>query len=383
MKYYIVAGEASGDLHAAELMKEIKQADKDAQFRYWGGSNMQREGGTLVRHYKDTAYMGFITVAMNIKKILANIAYCKRDITEWQPDTLILVDYAGFNLRIAKYISENTNISIQYYIPPKLWAWKEGRINQIKRFVDKVYCILPFEKDYFKQKHNYNVSYVGNPTLNEVEHFKQNEAISKEEFMQKHYIDDRPIIAIMCGSRKQEIDNNLPIMLRSAGRFRNYQVVIAGAPSIEPNYYNKYTDNSCAKIIFNDTYNLLNNSCMAMVTSGTATLETAIFNVPQVVCYYMSFGWLVNILRKLFLKVEHISLVNLIAGKEVVKELVANKMNDEELYKETHLIISDNQHRDKILQGYRLMREKLGNDDAAKSAAKEIIEYTKSRKASR
>lgn len=383
MKYYIVAGEASGDLHAAELMKEIKQADKDAQFRYWGGNNMQKEGGTLVRHYKDTAYMGFITVAMNIKKILANIDYCKRDITEWQPDTLILVDYAGFNLRIAKYISENTDIVIQYYIPPKLWAWKEGRIRQIKGFVEKVYCILPFEKDYFKQKHNYTVTYVGNPTLNEVEHFKQKEAISKEEFMQKHSLDNRPIIAILCGSRRQEIDSNLPIMLRSACRFKDYQVVIAAAPSVEQSFYEKHTNNSCAKIVFNDTYNLLDNSSVAMVTSGTATLETAIFNVPQVVCYYMSFGWLVNILRKMFLNVEHISLVNLIAEKEVVKELVANKMNEKELYRETQLIISDQQHKNKIQQGYSLMRERLGNNDAAKCAAQEIVEHTKSRKANK
>lgn len=374
MRYYIIAGEASGDLHASNLMKELKIQDNNAVFRFFGGDKMKEVGGELVKHYKELAFMGFLPVIMNLPTIYANIRLCKTDILQFKPDVLILVDYPGFNLTIAEFIAKNSNIPVYYYISPKIWAWKEYRIKSIRKYIKEMYSILPFEVDFYN-KHNYNVQYVGNPTVEEINEFRNGYNESYDEFVKRNSLKpNKPIIAILAGSRKQEIKSNLRKMIEAAGKYSEYQVVIAGAPGIDMEYYSKYLAGKNINIVFGETYKLLSHSTVALVTSGTATLETALFNVPQVVCYHVKAGKFMMILKKLFIKVKYISLVNLISGYEVVKELIADKMNVNEIDKELNSLLNNTEYKNKVLNGYRIMAEKLGRNRAAQTAAHKIIQ---------
>lgn len=308
MKYYLIAGEASGDLHASRLMRAIKEKDPLAVFRFFGGDLMADVGGARVKHYKELAYMGFIPVLLHLKTIFRNMALCKRDIVEFDPDVLILIDYPGFNLSIAKYIHAKTSIPVYYYISPKIWAWKEYRIKNIRRDVDEMFSILPFEVDFYERKHNYPIHYVGNPTADEVAEFKEEYKEPFADFAIRNELDgNKPVIALLAGSRKQEIKDNLPYMIRAAKRVAGdrYQIVIAGAPSISPEYYDTFTKgDDSVKIVFGQTYQLLSHSRVAAVTSGTATLETALFDVPQVVCYKTPIPKVIAFLKKHLLKVK-------------------------------------------------------------------------------
>lgn len=374
MKYYLIVGEASGDLHASHLMAALKQEDDKAEFRFFGGDLMVAEGGTLVKHYKELAYMGFIPVLMHLRTIFANMKYCKHDIVAWNPDVVILVDYPGFNLNIAKFIKANTSIPVYYYISPKIWAWKEYRIKNIKRDVDELFSILPFEVEFFEGKHHYPIHYVGNPTVDEVVSFKETYKESVETFALRNNLDNRPIIALLAGSRKQEIKDNLPKMLRAAASYPDYQLVLAGAPGIAPEYYNRYVGDAPLKILFNQTYPLLQHASAALVTSGTATLETALFRVPQAVCYHTPAGKLIAFLRRCILKVRYISLVNLIANREVVKELVADTMTVEQITNELKCILYNKVYKENLLAGYDYMAARLGEPGAPKHAAKKMVE---------
>lgn len=378
MKYYLIAGEASGDLHAANLMKELKKADKEASFRFFGGDKMKEAGGQLVKHYKELAFMGFIPVLMNLRTIYSNMRMCKADILEFNPDVLILVDYPGFNLEIAQYVSTNTNIQVFYYISPKIWAWKEYRIKSIKKYIEKMFSILPFEVEFYK-KHNYDIEYVGNPTVEEINEFKTSYNETHSQFIERNKLENKPIIAVLAGSRKQEIKSNLAKMLEAASKFDGYQTIIAGAPGINKEYYSEYISGKNVKIVFGETYKLLSHSTAALVTSGTATLETALFNVPQVVCYHVKAGKFMMILKKIFIKVKFISLVNLIAGKEVVRELIADKMNVAEITAELNNILNNKDYKDNMLKGYSEMSEKLGTNKAAQTTATKIIEILRRR----
>ena len=374
MKYYLIVGEASGDLHASHLMAALKETDSNAQFRFFGGDKMAAVGGEMVKHYRELAYMGFIPVLMHLKTIFANMRLCKQDIVAWQPDVLILVDYPGFNLNIAKYIHSNTKIPVYYYISPKIWAWKEYRIKNIKRDVDELFSILPFEVDFFEGKHHYPIHYVGNPTLDEVSAFQTKHQPDSHHFAMSNGLTDKPIIALLAGSRKQEIKDNLPMMIEAAQSFGDYQMVLAGAPGIDPDYYQQYLKGKEVKLLFNKTYSLLQHADAALVTSGTATLETALFRVPQVVCYYMSFGKIISFLKKMVLSVKYISLVNLIAGKEVVQELVADRMTVDNTRDELSKILNDKTYRQQMLDGYQKVAEILGTPGAPRKAAEIIVE---------
>ena len=370
MRYYLIVGEASGDLHASHLMRELKLKDDKAEFRFFGGDLMKAQGGTLVRHYKDLAYMGFIPVLLHLKTILRNMAMCKRDIVDWQPDVLILVDYPGFNLSVAEYVHKHTSIPVYYYISPKIWAWKEYRIKNIKRDVDELFSILPFEVDFFEKKHHYPIHYVGNPTLDEVEQYKTSASDSLADMIKDNSLSGKPIIALLSGSRKQEIKDNLAIMVKAASTYRNdYELVLAAAPNIEPDFYQNQLRGAEVKVLYNQTYRILRYATAALVTSGTATLETAIFRVPQVVCYYVACGKLISFLRRHLLKVKHISLVNLIAGKEVVKELVADEMTITNVRSELDMILPGRSEREIMLNGYKDMTDRLGEVGAPSKAA--------------
>lgn len=375
MKYYLIVGEASGDLHASQLMVELKRQDPSASFRFFGGDLMKEVGGTLVRHYKDLAFMGFIPVLLNLPTILSNMRFCKRDIKEWNPDVVILVDYPGFNLKIAKYIKKNTSIPVYYYISPKIWAWKEYRIKNIRRDVDRMFSILPFEVDFYKQ-HNYEVQYIGNPTVDEVAQFR---ATYKESFAgftsRVGLSSEKPIIALLAGSRKQEIKDNLPLMIRAADAYKDFQLVLAGAPGIAPDYYEEYIKGCDLKVVFDETYSILSHAHTALVTSGTATLETALFKVPQLVCYYTPMGKLIAFLRKHVLKVKYISLVNLIVDKLIIQELVADTMTLTHLNQELERLILDKAYRAKMKADYDEMEHILGEVGAPQHAAKQMIEY--------
>lgn len=374
MKYYIIVGEASGDLHASHLMASLKKEDSQAEFRFIGGDLMQAVGGTLVKHYRDMAYMGFVPVLLHLRTIFANMAYCKRDIVEWKPDALILVDYPGFNLDIAKYIHSTTNIPIYYYISPKIWAWKEWRIKAIKRDITALFSILPFEVPFFEQKHGYPIHYVGNPTADEVRTFCKEYKETKDEFCDRNNLDkNKPIIALLAGSRKQEIKDNLPMMIQTASQFADYQMVLAGAPSIDDGYYNKYVEGSNVKLVHNDTYALLSHSTCALVTSGTATLETALFGVPQVVCYKTPIPRFMRWAFNHILKVKYISLVNLVADREVVPELFADKFTFNDITRHLSLILPGGDGREAMLRGYDEVKAKLGNDVAPDNAAKTMV----------
>ena len=379
MKYYLIVGEASGDLHASNLMKSIMAIDAEAEFRFFGGDLMSAVGGTCVKHYRELAYMGFIPVLMHLRTIFANMRLCKKDVEEWAPDALILVDYPGFNLSVAEYIHSHTNIPVYYYISPKIWAWKERRIKNIKRDVDELFSILPFEIDFFEKKHGYSINYVGNPCVDAVDDFKRNKALSRADFLEKNGIVDKPIIALLAGSRKQEIKANLPMMLEAVKHYPAYQPVLAGAPGIDKEFYEPYIE-AGVRIVYGQTYDLLNNSHAALVTSGTATLETALFNVPQVVCYAMPMGRLYSWLKKHFLKVKYISLVNLVAGSEVVRELVAAEMTLPNVVSELGgLLPADGKKRTAMLGEYSRMVEILGKPGASQRAAGKIVSLLKGR----
>lgn len=380
MKYYLLVGEASGDLHASNLMKAIKAADNAAEFRFFGGDLMTAVGGELVRHYRDTAFMGFVPVLLHLRSIFANMSFCKKDIVEWNPDVLILVDYPGFNLSIAEYIHKNTDIPVYYYISPKIWAWKEHRIRNIKRDVDELFSILPFEIEFFEKKHNYRINYVGNPCVDAVDAFLRGNPEVRTSFLQRNSIPDKPIVALLAGSRKQEITANLPIMLKAVKDFPEYQPVIAGAPGIDKEFYKPYLEEG-ACIVFGETYNILNNAHAALVTSGTATLEAGIFRVPQVVCYATPMARLYSWLKKHFLKVKFVSLVNLVAGKEVVRELVAADMRLENVKAELAKILpSDSKDRIAMLGEYDRMLEILGGPGASERAAGKMVSLLKEKK---
>lgn len=378
MKYYLIVGEASGDLHASNLMRALQHEDPQAEFRFFGGDLMKAVGGTCVKHYRELAYMGFIPVLLHLRTIFRNMDFCKKDVEAWQPDVLILVDYPGFNLKIAEYIKRHTQIPVYYYISPKIWAWKEYRIKNIKRDVDELFSILPFEVDFFK-KHQYPIHYVGNPCVDAVDDFRKKGQETFSEFVTANGLEDKPIIALLAGSRRQEIKDNLTRMIEAARSFPQYQFVVAGAPGIEPDFYKRYIDGS-TKIVFGQTYRLLQQAEAALVTSGTATLETALFRVPQVVCYYISAGKLVSFLRRHILKVKYISLVNLIADREVVTELVADGMTVSNIKKELAKIISGGNGRSRMLSEYDRLIGILGEPGASERAAAQITALLKARR---
>lgn len=371
MKYYLIVGEASGDLHASNLMRAIQALDPEAEFRFFGGDLMRKVGGTLVRHYRDLAYMGFIPVLLHLRTIFRNMDFCKRDVERWRPDVLILVDYPGFNLKIAQYIKHHTEIPVYYYISPKIWAWKEYRIKNIKRDIKELFSILPFEVDFYKG-HDYPIHYVGNPCVDAVDAFLRSDKESRAEFLESNGLDNRPVVALLAGSRKQEIKDNLPLMIEASKDFPQFQFVVAGAPGIETSYYNKYIDGR-TKIVYGATYRLLKHAHAALVTSGTATLETALFHVPQVVCYYTSFGRLVSFLRRHILKVRYISLVNLVANQEVVTELVADGMTVRNVSCELQKILPEGAERSRMLSDYERLCEILGSAGASARAAAAML----------
>ena len=378
MKYYLIVGEASGDLHASNLMKAIKSVDSSAEFRFFGGDLMSAVGGECVKHYRELAYMGFIPVLLHLRTIFSNMSLCKRDIVAWNPDVLILVDYPGFNLSIAEYIHKNTQIPVYYYISPKIWAWKEHRIKNIKRDVDELFSILPFEIDFFEKKHDYRINYIGNPCVDAVDAFLRNAPEERGAFIERNGLADKPIVALLAGSRKQEIKANLPMMLEAVKYYPGYQPVIAGAPGIDKEFYKPYLD-AGARIVFGETYNILNNAHAALVTSGTATLETGIFRVPQVVCYATPMARLYSWLKKRFLKVKFVSLVNLVAGREVVRELVAADMTIDNIKSELGKILADGEGRAAMLKEYDRMLEILGEAGASERAAGKMVALLKKR----
>lgn len=375
MKYYLIVGEASGDLHASNLMRALKELDKEADFRFFGGDLMSEVGGTRVKHYKELAYMGFIPVLLHLRTIFKNMDICKADIVQWNPDVVVLVDYPGFNLKVAEYLKKHTSIPVYYYISPKIWAWKEYRIKNIKRDVDELFSILPFEVPFFKE-HQYPIHYVGNPCVDAVDNFRKEQQESLEDYVQDNGLEDKPIIALLAGSRKQEIKDNLPIMLEAAKEFVDcYQLVLAGAPSMDVASYQKYLrEDVPVKIVFGQTYRLLQQADAALVTSGTATLETALFRVPQVVCYYVAMGKLISWLRKKILKVKYISLVNLVADKEIVRELVADGMTVSNVKNELDALLNNAAYRNQMLAEYDRMIHILGPSGASRRAASKMLE---------
>jgi lipid-A-disaccharide synthase len=375
MKYYIIAGEPSGDLHASNLMKSLKQEDPACDFRFWGGELMQAVGGELVRHYSETAFMGLMEVVTNLDKIKANFKLCKSDLLKYQPDVLLLVDYPGFNLRMAEFAHKN-GIKVYYYISPKIWAWNTGRIKKIKAYVDKMFTILPFETSFYK-KHGVAIDYVGNPVLDAIENrVNKNEDI--EVFKSRNNLDQQPIIALLAGSRRQELNYILPEMVKMVDFFPDYQFIIAGAPSFKPEDYKSFIEGKNIKVIFNQTYEIVQQAHAALVTSGTATLETALLNCPQIVCYKMWGGKLFHkILRAFILKVEHISLVNLILNKEGVKELVQENLNSDALKTELNNLITNQDYRIRIFNYYNDLREIMGQPGTSAKAAKLVTKSLK------
>lgn len=387
MNYYIIAGEASGDLHASCLMQSLRKSDPHAEFRFFGGDKMAAVGGTLVKHYRELAYMGFIPVLLHLPTILGNMKLCKRDIAQWRPDVVILVDYPGFNLSIAKYVHAKLSIPVYYYISPKIWAWKEYRIKNIRRDVSEMFSILPFEVDFYEKKHHYPIHYVGNPSADEVRRFTASYTDTKEMFCAYNSLTDKPIIALLAGSRLQEIKDNLPTMIRAAQPYLNYQLVVAAAPSVPQAYYEKvlggtasapgFPSASGVSIVYGQTYPLLRHSAAALVTSGTATLETALFGVPQVVCYKTPLPKLVAFLRRHILKVKYISLVNLIVDSEVVPELVADTFTVAHIRRHLSAILPSGNARETMLRGYSEVWRRLGTDCAPDNAAGIIVRLLK------
>ncbi|MBR6031665.1 MAG: lipid-A-disaccharide synthase [Bacteroidaceae bacterium] len=390
MKYYLISGEASGDLHASHLIAAIKEEDAEAQFRGFGGDMMAAEGMELVRHYRDLAYMGIFPVLMHLRTILKGMKQCQEDILAWQPDVVILVDYPGFNLKIARFVKAHSRIPVFYYIAPKIWAWKEWRIKDIKRDIDALFSILPFEVQFFEEKHHYPIHYVGNPTVDEVSQFKilrKAQAQAEQNSKFKEQESSLPVIALLPGSRKQEVRDNLRRMIEAAAPYaKDYQLVIAAAPGLDDSFYKesiqmvngKWLNGKCT-VVRDQTYQLLQHSTAALVTSGTATLETALFRVPQVVCYYMKWGRLASLARRLVLKIPYISLVNLIAGEEVVPELVAEQMTAANVRRHLAAILPGGSAREAQLQGYDRMAAILGEPGAPGRAAKQIVRKLKNK----
>lgn len=375
MKYYLIAGEASGDLHGSNLMRELRKADPEAQFRYFGGDLMQAQGGELVKHYREMAYMGILNVVLNLKTIGRNMKLCQKDLQEFQPDVLILIDFPGFNLRIAEF-AKRKNIRIFYYISPKVWAWKEYRVKKIRVFVDEMFTILPFETAYFN-KHGILVNYVGNPLMDSIEAFRK-KALSREEFLYRNNLDDRPIVALLAGSRKQEIKNTLPVMKKVAACYPEFQFVVAGVSSVNPDIYNKILNIFPIPVIFDQTYDLLNNAHTALVTSGTATLETALFKVPQTVLYRVEGGRLMQIIMKnFFLKVKWASLPNLILNKEALKEYIQVDMTFKNVNEELHRLFYEPAYREKIISDYNRLKELMGKPGSSGRTAKKMVELLK------
>ena len=382
MKYYLIVGEASGDLHASRLMRSLKKYDELAEFRFFGGDLMAAEGGTRVKHYKELAYMGFVPVLLHLGTIFSNMKRCKEDIVAWKPDVVILVDYPGFNLNIAKFLKKNTLIPVYYYISPKIWAWKEWRIKSIKRDVSEMFSILPFEVPFYEQKHKYPIHYVGNPTAQEVAEFRAGYHQTYEEFCRENNLDSRkPIVALLAGSRLQEIKDNLPAMIEVAERFEDYQMVLAGAPSIEDEYYDQFLEGTPVRVVKNKTYQLLSHTTAALVTSGTATLETALFNVPQVVCYETPLPKLIRFAFNHVLKVDYISLVNLVANKEVVPEMFADKFTIDGIANELYKIMPRQPARERMLAGYQEVLRELGSKVAPDEAASIMVDLLRKHRA--
>ena len=382
MRYYLIVGEASGDLHASRLMRSLKKYDELAEFRFFGGDLMAAEGGTRVKHYKELAYMGFVPVLLHLGTIFSNMKRCKEDIVAWKPDVVILVDYPGFNLNIAKFLKKNTLIPVYYYISPKIWAWKEWRIKSIKRDVSEMFSILPLEVPFYEQKHKYPVHYVGNPTAQEVAEFRAGYHQTYEEFCRENNLDSRkPIIALLAGSRLQEIKDNLPAMIEVAERFEDYQMVLAGAPSIEDEYYDKFLEGTPVRVVKNKTYQLLSHTTAALVTSGTATLETALFNVPQVVCYETPLPKLIRFAFNHVLKVDYISLVNLVANKEVVPEMFADKFTIDGIANELYKIMPGQPARERMLAEYQEVLRELGSKVAPDEAASIMVDLLRKHRA--
>src|SRR6478609_8975446 len=370
MKYYIIAGEASGDLHGSNLMKALYKEDPSAKIHFWGGDLMQKAGGSLVKHYRDLAFMGFSEVVMNLKTIFNNIKFCKKDISDFQPDAIIFIDYPGFNMRIAKWAKER-GIPTHYYISPQIWAWKESRIKDIKRDFDHLYVILPFEKDFYEKKHNFPVTFVGHPLIDAIHDRKP---VDEATFRRVNELDDKPVIAVLPGSRKQEITKMLDLMLSVVNDFRDYQFVIAGAPSQDYTMYAPYLKNKNVHFVANSTYDLLSISQAALVTSGTATLETALFKVPEVVCYKGS--WASYQIAKRIITLKYISLVNLIMDKEVVSELIQDDCNADSIKKELTKILEKG-HRKQLIEQYDVLEKKLGGTGASAKTAHLIVSNTK------
>ena len=384
MKYYLIAGEASGDLHASNLMKALKTKDTEADFRFFGGDLMCETGGVLVKHYREMAFMGVIPVLLNLRTIMRNMRICREDICAYNPDVVILVDYPGFNLKIAEYVKTKLSIPVYYYISPKIWAWKKYRIKSFRKYVNRMFCILPFEVEFFKSL-NYLVDYVGNPSVDSVSAFREELKNKPDTFTEDHSLADKPILAILAGSRKAEIRQNLSAMLSVAADFPEFHAVIAGAPGLTPDDYRKCMEGSSAKmkkdekshepvqIVYGRTYELLSHASVALVTSGTATLEAALFRVPQIVCYYVSGGRLVNFIFKHFFHVPYISLVNLIAGREVVRELFGADFSFKTIHAELARITKDENYKSEMLAGYDNVISILGGPGASERTAELII----------
>lgn len=373
MKYYLIAGEASGDLHGSNLIKALRQHDPQSEFRGWGGDLMQQAGAELVKHYKELAFMGFLEVLLNLKTILQNIDFCKRDIEAFRPDAIIFIDYPGFNFRIARWARQK-GYATHYYISPQIWAWKEGRIKDIKRDIDFMYVILPFEKSFYEEKHHYKVDFVGHPLLDAIENRSKT---SPDDFRKTHGLSEKPIIALLSGSRKQEIRKMLSVMLSVTKDYPDYQFVIGGAPGQDADFYNPFIQNKQVYLVMNQTYDLLENAYVALVTSGTATLETALFKVPEVVCY--KGNWFSYQIAKRVISLEYISLVNLIMNRPVVKELIQNELNTKNLKAALNEILQP-EHRKQLKKDYAELYQKLGGAGASDKTAKWITERTKARR---
>ena len=384
MRYYLIVGEASGDLHASHLMTSLKNIDTEAEFRFLGGDLMSAVGGTRVRHYKELAYMGFVPVLLHLRTIFRNMAMCKKDIVDWNPDVVILVDYPGFNLSIAKFLRKKTRIPVYYYISPKIWAWKEWRIKSIRRDVDEMFSILPFEVPFYEEKHHYKIHYVGNPTAAEVRAFLAGHHETKEEFCKRHQLDSsKPIIALLAGSRKQEIKDNLPAMAGAVSAFPDYQPVLACAPSVDNEFYDRLVAQASKNIdlrlsrVNNETYALLRHATVALVTSGTATLETALLAVPQVVCYKTPVPKLIRFAFNHIIQCKYISLVNLIADREIVQELLADRFSVDNIETELGKLLPGHPAREKMLEAYGEVRNRLGETIAPDNAARIMVDLLK------
>ena len=376
MRYFIIAGEASGDLHASNLMRELRIADTQAEFCFLGGDLMQAQGGKMIKHYRDMAFMGIVAVLKNARTVLKNLSDCKQAITDFQPDVLILVDYPSFNLRMARFVKENLNTKVYYYISPKLWAWKEYRIKEIKRYVDKMFTIFPFETAFYA-KHNYDVEYVGNPTVDSIcARPHQNQSFA--DFCSENKLPAKPIIAILAGSRKQEIVGCLPRMVDAGLRFPDYQVIIAGAPGIEADLYNSVLKGRDVSVVFGKTYELLQQSKAAVVNSGTATLETALIGTPEVVVYHVPLGRIGYFVKEMVVRVKFVSLVNIVAEKLIVKELLAHLFTVKNIAAELDLILNNTTYRQTMLQNYSIIKKALGEPGTAERAAKKMVELLRS-----